>query len=370
MNIRKIAIGGISLLVFISCSNRNTQENEGAGKEYPVMTVKKQAAVLETAYPVTLKGKEDAEIKPRVSGYIDKVHIDEGAVVKRGQALFSVNSPTSEQDLASARAVLETAEANLNTARLDVERIRPLAEKNIVSEVQLQTYENAYKSAQATKAEAEVALRAAQATTSWTTVSSPIDGVVGSILYRSGNMVTSTTTLTTISNTETVYAYFSINEKTLSALLSTLNGNSTDEKIRNIPEVTLTLADGSVYPEKGKISTISGIVNQSTGSVNFRAEFPNGQGILRSGSSGKISVPRKVEDIFVIPQKSTFAQQDKILIYKIINDSTVQATIEVTPLPDGKNYVVTGGLAEGDRIVLDGVATLRNSQRISVKETN
>lgn len=370
MNVKKIAIWGISLLMLVSCSNRRGQESDGSEREYPVMTVKKQGAVLETVYPVTLRGKEDAEIKPRVSGYIDKVYIDEGTIVKKGQALFSINSPTSEHDLASARAALETAEANRNTARLDVERIRPLAEKNIVSEVQLQTYENAYKSAQAAKTEAEVALKAAQATTSWTTVSSPIDGVVGAIPYRSGNMVTSATTLTTISNIETVFAYFSINEKALTTLLSTLDGSSISEKIRNIPEITLILADGSVYPEKGKVSTISGIVNQGTGSVNFRAEFSNRQGILRSGSSGKVAIPREVENVFVIPQKSTFAQQDKVLIYKIVNDSTVQTMIEVIPLPDGKNYVVTGGLQEGESIVLDGVVTLRNSQRIRVKETN
>ncbi len=344
MNIRTTVIGGISLLLLVSCSQRRSQQNESPEREYPVMVVEKQDAELQSVYPVTLRGKEDAEIKPRVSGYIDKVYIDEGAYVKKGQAL------------------------NLNTARLDVDRIRPLADKNIVSTVQLETYENAYKASQASKSEAEVALKAAQATTGWTTVTSPIEGVVGSIPYRSGNMVTGATTLTTISNVETVYAYFSINEKAFSALLSTLEGNSMGEKIGNIPEATLTLADGTVYPEKGKVSTISGIVNQATGSVNLRVAFPNEQGVLRSGASGKVSIPRKVGNVFVIPQKSTFAQQDKIVLYKVVNDSTVQSIVQVDPLPDGKNYVVTQGLEEGDRIVLDGIATLRNAQKIKIKE--
>ncbi len=361
-------IAGVSVLLLFSCSDRKGGQDQSSGKEYPVMVVERQDAELQSVYPVLLRGQEDAEIKPRVSGYIDKVYIDEGAVVKKGQALFSINSPTSAHDLASARAALETAEANLNTARLDVERIRPLAEKNIVSGVQLETYENAHKAAQASKAEAEAALRAAQATTSWTTVSSPIDGVIGSIPYRSGNMVTSATTLTTISNIETVYAYFSINEKAFSALLATLEGNSLAEKIGHIPEVTLTLADGTVYPERGKVSTISGIVNPGTGSVNLRAAFPNRQGMLRSGASGKIAIPRKVEDVFVIPQKSTFAQQNKVVLYKVANDSTVQAIVEVEPLSDGKRYVVTAGLEEGDTIVLDGIATLRNGQKIKVGE--
>lgn len=379
MTIKKISISTIAtlvllvllvILVLISCSRGNARESDGSEKVYPVMKVAKQTAILETVYPVTIKGKEDAEIKPRVSGYIDKVYIDEGAVVKKGQPLFSVNSPTSEQDLAIARAALETADANLNTARLDVERVRPLAEKNIVSEVQLQTYENAYKSAQAAKEEAEVALQTARATSNWTTVTSPIDGVVGSIPYRIGNMVTSTTTLTTISDIQTVYAYFSINEKALSPLLETLEGNTMAEKIGNIPEVSLTLADGTVYPEKGKVSTISGVVDRTTGSINFRAEFRNIKGVLRSGSSGKISIPRSVDDVFVVPQKSTFAQQDKILLYRVENDTAFQKMIMVTALPDGKNYAVTDGLEEGDQIILDGVATLRNAQKIRVTEAN
>lgn len=363
------------LLIFVSACRKKSNQTGNAANErvYPVKEVKKETAILESVFPVTIRGEEDAEIKPRVSGYIDKVYVDEGTVVKKGQALFSVNSPTSEQDLASAKATLESANANLNTAKLNVERVRPLAEKNIVSEVQLQTYENAYKTAEAVKREAEVTLRAAQATTGWTTVTSPIDGVVGSIPYRSGNMVTSATTLTTISKTGVVYAYFSLNEKTLAALLESLKGETQAEKIKNIPEVTLTLPDGSVYSEKGKISAISGVVNSQTGSVSLRASFPNKNGLLKSGGSARISIPSELHDVFVIPQKATFTQQDKVVIYKTVkdaanqNDSTVQAIISVRALPDGQRYAVTSGISEGDRIVLDGVATLRNTVKIKTE---
>lgn len=366
MNAKKAVLAVISLLALFSCTQRQQGRPQGAERKYPVMVVQRQDAELQNVYPVVLRGREDAEIKPRVSGYIDKVYIDEGAIVKKGQALFSINSPTSEHDLASAKAALETAESRLNTARLDVERIRPLAEKNIVSHVQLETYENAYKAAQASKKEAEVALRAAQATSSWTTVTSPINGVVGSIPFRSGNMVTSATTLTSVSNTETVYAYFSLNEKAFVDLLSKLQGNTVAEKINHIPPVSLTLADGSLYPEKGSVSSISGIINTGTGSVNLRAAFPNPQGLLRSGASGRIAIPRKVENVFVIPQKSTFALQDKVVLYKVVNDSTLQSIVEAEPLPDGQNFVVTGGLEDGDLIVVDGVGTLRNGQKIQV----
>lgn len=367
MNAKKAVLAVISLLALFSCTQRQGQHQQSTGREYPVMIVQRQDAELQSVYPVILRGKEDAEIKPRVNGYIDKVYIDEGTIVKKGQALFSINSPMSEHDLASAKAALETAESRLNTARLDVERIRPLAEKDIVSNVQLETYVNAYKAAQASKKEAEVALRAAQATSSWTTVTSPINGVVGSIPFRNGNMVTSATTLTTVSNTETVYAYFSLNEKAFADLLSKLQGNTVAEKINHIPPVSLTLADGTLYSEKGLVSTISGIINTGTGSVNLRAAFPNPEGTLRSGASGRVAIPRKVENVFVIPQKSTFAMQDKIVLYKVVNDSTVQSIIQVEPLPDGKNFAVTGGLDEGDIIVTDGIATLRSGQKIQVE---
>lgn len=367
----------VLLMLAMSACGKNSKQvgnTPASTRVYPVQELTKQTAVLESVFPVTLRGEEDAEIKPRVNGYIDKVYIDEGAVVKKGQALFSINSPSSEQDLASAKAALETAVAGLNTAALDVERVRPLAERNIVSEVQLQTYENAFATAEARKREAEVALRAAQATTGWTTVTSPIDGIVGSIPYRNGNMVTSTTTLTTISQTNTIYAYFSLNEKTLADLLETLEGETQAEKIKNIPEVTLLLANGSIYPQKGKIAAISGAVNSQTGSVSLRADFPNKNNLLRSGASGRVSIPSELHDIFVIPQKATFTRQDKVVVYKVVkdvfneNDSTVQTIISVQALSDGKNYAVTGGLNEGDRIVSDGVATLGNARIIKTEE--
>ncbi|WP_294079425.1 efflux RND transporter periplasmic adaptor subunit [Proteiniphilum sp. UBA5384] len=362
-------------LSITACGKKSKNNaNALAARVYPVQELTKQTAILESVFPVTLRGEEDAEIKPRVNGYIDKVYIEEGAMVKKGQPLFSINSPMSEQDLASAKSALERANSNLNTARLNVERIRPLAEKNIVSGVQLQTYENAYTAAQAAHEEAQVALRAAQATSGWTTVTSPIDGIVGSIPYRSGNMVTNATTLTTISKTQTTYAYFSLNERALASLLETLEGNTQTEKINNIPEVSLLLANGTTYPEKGKITAISGIVNSQTGAISLRANFPNKNGILRSGASARIAIPRELNDVFVIPQKATFTQQDKVVLYKVVkdvaneNDSTVQTMISVLPLPDGKHYAVTSGLSEGDRIVVDGIATLGNARKIKTEQ--
>lgn len=365
MNVSKFVWGVVALLALISCGKKSGEvRSDTVLQEYPTITVNKQDATLQTIYPVTIRGKEDIEIRPRVDGFIDAIYIDEGSVVKKGQSLFKINSPQSEQALTTAQAALEAAEAQVNTAKLNVDRFRPLAEKGIVSQVQLETYQNAYTSALASKAQAEASVKNAKATLGWTNVTSPVDGVVGAIPYRQGSLVNNQHVLTSVANTSNVFAYFSLNEKALSEFLEVLEGETQAEKIKHAPQVILTLADGTVYPEKGTIETITGTVNITTGSANFRAEFPNKQGQLRSGTSGTLSIPRVLERVIVIPQKATFAQQDKVLVYKVQADSVIQRIISVLPTPDGKSYAVTGGLDEGDRIVTDGIATLSNGKKI------
>lgn len=364
MKIRFFYYGIFFLFLVSACGKKGTDHKGFAPQSYSELTLSKQSTTLNTTYPVTLRGKEDVDIKPRVDGFIDAVYIDEGAVVRKGQALFKINSPSSEQMYLSAQAALNSAQAQLNTSKLDVERIRPLAEKGILSNVQLQMYENAYQSAVATLEQAKATLTNAEATRSWATVTSPVDGIVGTIPYRLGSLVNSASTLTTVANTSSIYAYFSMNEKVLFDFLNTLEGETQAEKIKNAPELTLRLADGSVYAEKGKLETISGVVNITTGSANFRAEFPNQQAFLKSGTSGKIEIPRSLEDVFIIPQAATFAQQDKILTFKVQGDSVIQRVVSVITLNDGKSYAVTDGLAEGDVIIESGVATLFNGKKI------
>jgi membrane fusion protein (multidrug efflux system) len=329
-----------------------------------MMRIVEQDVTLESVYPVTIKGKEDIEIRPRIDGFIDNIYIDEGAVVAAGQTLFKINSPQAEQSLETARAAVTAAEAQQNTALLNFKRMLPLAEKNIISNVQLETYQYAYNSASAAKAQADAALKNAEATIGWTSVTSPVGGVIGSIPYRKGSLVNNQYVLTTVSNISRVFAHFSLNEKALTEFLDNLEGETQAEKIKNIPEITLILADGSVYPEKGRIETITGALNVTTGSAGFRVEFPNPQGRLRSGTSGRISIPRTVEKAIIIPQKATFAQQDKVLAYQVQADSVVQRVISVIATPDSKSYVVTHGLSEGDLVVTDGIATLRNGKKV------
>lgn len=354
------------LLTYSACSKKNSQEQVSTA--YPVMTITKQEAVLGTVYPATVKGQEDIEIRPRLEGFIDAIYVDEGSVVKRGQTLFKINSPESEQALASAQASVNSAQAQLNTAKVNVDRIRPLAEKGIISNTQLLTYENSYQTSQAALKQAEASLKSAQATMGWTNVASPVDGVVGTISYRIGSLVSKDDVLTTVASTGNVFAYFSLNENELKHFLDKAEGKTQFEKIKNLPPVNLQLSDESLYSEKGRIQTISGIIDISTGSANFRAEFPNKYGLLRSGSSGKVIIPEVIDSAFIIPQKATFTQQDKILVYKVQGDSVKQTIIKVREMPDGKAFVVTDGLSTRDKIVSDGIATLSDGKKITIKD--
>jgi membrane fusion protein (multidrug efflux system) len=351
MNLKKAALGGMILLALGAC--KKTTVNLGGSdaiKSYPVATLSQKDVELNSVYPAVLKGQEDIDIKPRVEGFIEAVYIDEGSIVKKGQKLFKINSPSSVQ-------ALENAQANYNTAKINVERMRPLAEKGIISTVNLKTYENAFASAEAT-------LNQAKATIGWTTVTSPVNGIVGSVPFRLGSLVTSSSVMTTVANTTTVIAYFSLNEKELIDFMRNWEGDTQEEKIKNMPSVKLLLADGSEYEEPGRIETISGVVDAVSGSVNFRAAFPNTHGLLRSGTSGKIIIPKTLKNVLLIPQKSTFSQQDKVLVYKVQGDSVVSKVVGVKATPDGLSYAVLNGLATGDKIVTDGVATLKNGAKI------
>lgn len=355
MKFNNFLIGSLALIMlFASCKSKNSRQMQAVEvKSYQVQTLKPQDVELQSVFPAVIKGKEDVDIKPRVDGFIEVVYVDEGAKVKKGQPLFKINSPSSIK-------ALEEAQAKYNTAKLDVERMHPLAEKNIISKVQLDSYQNALDAVKAT-------LEQSKATMSWVYVTSPVNGVVGTIPYRLGSLVNSNSILTTISNTSTLVAYFSMNEKELYEFLLGLKGETKDEKIRSIPDVKFRMPNGILYEEPGRIETISGIVDQTSGTVSFRASFPNKNRILLSGTSGNIIISKLMKDALIISQKSTFSQQDKILIYKVQADSVLQDAIMVKSTPDGINYVVLDGLKSGDKIVTDGIATLRNGQKINIQ---
>lgn len=362
---KKIALWVLTAVVLTSCGSKSNQMGE-ASNDFAVETVQTTSADLETSYPATIKGMQDIEIRPKVSGYLVKLLVDEGATVRKGQPLFLIDSEQYRAAVKAAQAQIRVCRANIATQKLTVDNKRMLFKQNIISSYDLKMAENTLASYEAQLASAEAQLQSAQDNLRWCTVTSPADGVVGSIPYRVGSLVSASSAeaLTTVSNISKMYVYFSMTEKQLLAL--TREAGGVNAAIKKMPSVTLKLSDGTTYSQSGTVSTISGVIDQSTGSVQMRATFDNAQHILRSGGTGAVLVPTHANDAIMVPQSATFDVQDKKFVYVVNNDKTV-ATREITVLPqnDGQSYVVTSGLRPGDRIVVDGVNQLKNGQKIN-----
>lgn len=353
--------------VLLSCGSKK-EEVVATPPSYPVGKATPTNVELLSSYAVSVKGEKDIEIKPRVDGTISEVLVIEGQHVSKGQALFKINTPSSEQAYRTAQASVSSAEAQLQTAKINVDRLKPLADKKIISQVQYETAKNSYDVANASLEQAKASLYNAKEVLGWATVTSPIEGFVNNIPYRLGSLVNSSTTLTTIANTLDVSVYFSMDETTLMNFLKELEGNTTLEKIENIPPVSLILKDGTEYSEKGKVKAIDGMVNSTTGAVTLRADFPNPNKLLKSGFSGTVNIPKYMKDVIVIPQEATYKLQDKTLFYKVVSDSTtrvVSKLITVLPTPDGQKYVVTKGMEAGEEYASSGIATLRDNMVIT-----
>jgi len=355
-------------VIIVSCGKKDDKAAQAAAaqvKEYKTLTLQPESATLNTDYPASIQGQQNIEIRPRVEGYIEKIYVDEGAVVKAGQPLFKINAPEYEQEVRTATASIKSAQAAVSSARLAVNKVKPLVEKEIISKYELESAQYNYESAMATLAQANASLVNARTNLGYTTVTSPVNGVVGSIPFRLGSLVSSNNAdpLTTVSSIGNVYAYFAINEK---VLLNFTKGSGTlAQKIKQLPEVSLLLSDGSTYTEKGRIETVNGLINTETGSVSIRARFPNPKGIIKSGSSTTVRIPSEVKEGLIVPQSATFELQDKIFAVTVGKDGkTKNVNITILENKAGNYYVVTSGLKAGDEIVLEGVASLKDGSQI------
>lgn len=331
--------------------------------EYPVAKVEAGSVEMNSTYPAVIRGKQDIEIRPKIAGFITRLCVDEGAVVRKGQALFLIDNVQYREAVNQASAALNTANAALATAELTYKNKQELFNQNIVGDYDLQTAQNAFEQAKATKANAEAALTSARQNLAYCTVTSPSDGVVGTIPFRVGSLVSSSNAqpLTTVSNIEEMYVYSYMTEKQLLEMTR----ESGKDLIEAFPEVKLQLADGSIYSEMGHVSTISGVIDQSTGSVSLRVDFKNPDHLLRSGGTGSIIISHQANDAIIIPQSATVEVQDKIFVYVLDKDKKVKYTeIEVDPQNDGQNYIVTKGLNIGDTYVTAGITKLSDGLEI------
>ena len=363
----------IATAALASCSGNQQQQGQMPAPAIATITLAPESVDLQSTFPATIKGKTDIDIRPQVTGFITKVHVDEGQRVRKGQVLFTLDQVQYQAAVDQARAALNSAQTAVNTAKMTADSKKALLDKNIISQYEYQLAQNSLDQANAQLATAKAALVNAQKNLAYTTVTSPSDGVVGQIPNREGSLASpsSAQPLTTVSDNSQVYAYFSLTEKDLLALSGNGKG-SVEAAIKAMPAVQLKLSDGSIYPIEGKVATVSGVIDNNTGSSSVRALFNNPEGVLRSGSTGQVILPNMKEGVIVIPQKATFELQDRRFAY-VVNDSNkvVSTPVTVENISDGKTFVVTSGLKAGDRIAVEGVGTkLQDGMVINPTDAN
>lgn len=346
-------LAGFSLL-FASCGNNNKEQAMRAPQAmpFPVITVPTDTVTAYTTYPTSLQGIVDSEVRAKTSGYVTEVLVDEGQKVRKGQIMFKLETQSLSQDAAAAKA-------NVNAAQVEVDKLKPLVEKNIISKVQLET-------AKAKLAQAQSGYNSIAANIGYATIKSPVDGFVGAINFREGALIspTSQKPLTTVADVEKIYAFFSLNEKDYLNFMETNEGKTLEDKIKNLPKVRLVLSNGSLYGHEGTIETINPQVDPSTGTVSFRAVFDNPEHLLSSGYSGRIKLPRVFPEATVVPSLSTYERQGITYVYKVQGDSlAVLSSIDVQDRVENL-VIVKDGVKPGDKIVAKGVSKLRDNTPI------
>lgn len=366
MKTNKLLLVAALAAALVSCggSKKGGKPNFG-DNEYAVRTIQGQDASLQTTYPATIKGIQDVEIRPKVSGFITKLCVKEGQNVKAGQLLFVIDNVTYAAAVRQAKAAVNSAKAQLNTAKLTYTNNEKLFKNNVIGAYELQSAKNSLESAQAAVAQAEAAYVSAKQNLDFCYVTSPATGVIGDLPYRVGALVSASSQqpLTTVSNNSTMQVYFSMTEKDLLDMTKTAGG--VHAAIQSYPAVKLQLADGTIYDKPGKVATVSGVIDPTTGSVSMRADFPNPDHVLKSGGSGSIVVPHVSTSAIIIPQDAVAQVQDKHFVYVVGKDNKVKYTaVTVDPNDDGQNYIITSGLSVGDRIVVNGISSLQDGMEI------
>ena len=354
-----------ALLLFsfmlVSCKEK---KEEKAAQIYKTMKVECSSQTVKTQYSATMKGKEIVEIRPQVSGLITKILTAEGQKVQKGQALFIIDQVPYQAALNTAEASLKSAKAAEATAQLNYDSKKQLRDQQVISDFELQTAQQALLSAQAQVAQAQAGVTNARNSLSYTIVKSPLSGVAGMIPYHVGALVSSNIAepLISVCDDSEMWVYFSLSEREVTDL--TLQYGSLDAFMKQMPDVSLLLSNGTEYGQKGRVDAVSGIVDANTGAVSLRAVFQNPQHLLRNGGTGAVVVSTVRDNVIVIPQTATFELQNKVFVYRVVDGKTQQTEIEVAPLDDGKTYIVESGLKEGDIIIAEGAGLLKEGLSI------
>ena len=337
---------------------------------FETMTVEKQDIEVPYKFSARMKGKNDVTISPQVSGQLTKICVTEGQQVKKGQTLFLIDSRNARLDLEAAQANLQAALAQENSAKLEYESNKNLFEKKIVSSYMLNNSENQYKQAQAAVAQARSVVNRAKVDLGFCTITAPVSGIIGEIPVRTGDQVSPMTELTMVSGNTTMEAEFSVTESIVESMVKEgIDAAEVDKYIANLPEATFVMKNGTEYPHKGRVISLTGVVNNATGSLTAKVSFPNPNGHLYSGIQGTIVMPFAENGVIVVPQYAVVRLQDKSQVFKVKADSTATA-VDVTTedTGNGKDFIVTSGLNAGDVIVATGANNVTEGMKVLYSE--
>ncbi|OYU80022.1 MAG: efflux transporter periplasmic adaptor subunit [Flavobacterium sp. BFFFF1] len=363
---KNITLLSLVAAFLISCSGKDAGAPAQAPATLPVLSIANQTATTDTEFPAAIQGKTDVEIRAQVNGTLDKIFVDEGAYVTQGQPLFKINDNPYRQQYNNAKASLNAAEASVANAQIEVDKLTPLVQNKVVSDFQLKTAKANLSIAKANVEQMKANVANAEINLSYTLIKAPVSGYIGRLPRKQGSLISPNDpeSLTTLSDTKEVYAYFSLGENEFIKFKSLYKGNTIADKLKQLPPVSLVLADNSEYTQTGRIDMVDGQFDKTTGAITLRAKFPNTNGLLRSGNTGRVKISLQQQNSIVIPQESTIEIQDKIYVFLVDANNAVTRQPIIVSGKSGTDYIVTDGIKTGDRIVLKGFENLPDGATI------
>ncbi|MBF0586081.1 efflux RND transporter periplasmic adaptor subunit [Prosthecochloris sp. N3] len=357
------AVLGLVALLALGACNQGQEGQPGAvqqPKPLPVKELQRSTVVVQKEYSAVLEGVVTVDVRPQVGGTLKEIAVDEGEKVEAGQLLFTIDDRPFREALNAAEGSRRSAAAAVALAKIEVKKYKPLVKNKVVSEIKLLEAEAGLQAAEAQLAQALAAVEQAKIDLGYTRIEAPVSGYIGEIPLRIGSLVKAgqDDALTTLTDVSRVHAYFSLSEVDFTRFKQQFEGETLEEKLASVPPVTLELADGSRYGEEGRLDAVSGQFDRTTASVRFRATFPNDNGLLRSGNTGTVQIGWTYRDMIVVPQSATMDLQDRVFVFRVTEDNTVARTPVTVEGVHGTGYLVSGGLDDGDRIVLSGFSRL------------
>ncbi|MCP1996183.1 efflux RND transporter periplasmic adaptor subunit [Flavobacterium sp. HSC-61S13] len=363
---KKILFTSVLLAFFLQSCSEKAATQEAVIPQLPVYTLQNTETTTISEYPAAIRGIVDIEIRPQVGGVLDKIYIDEGAYVTQGQLLFKINERPFREQLNMATGNLNAAKAALINTQLEIDKLTPLVQNKVVSDYQLKTAQAAHKIALSTLEQAKAMVENAKIDLNYTSIHAPVNGYIGRLPKRQGSLLapTDVEALTSLSNIQQVYAYFSLGEMDFIQFKNQYEGSTLGDKVKNLAPVSLLLADKTAYKELGKIDVIDGQFDKNTGAIMLRATFPNPDGALRSGNTGKIQLKMQHSQALLIPQEATVEIQDKVFVFAVDASNKVFKTPVQIIGRSGNDYLIDQQLKSGDRIVLKGFERLQDGMTI------